>query len=76
MTKEDCLHVPARRVHVVDTTAAGDAFTAALAVYRAEGLRLPDAVRMANRAGALAVTRLGAQPSMPTRRELEAMGED
>jgi len=74
VTQEDCLHVPARRVQVVDTTAAGDAFTAALAVYRAEGLPLPDAVRMANKAGALAVTKLGAQPSMPTRRELEAMG--
>jgi ribokinase len=75
VTEEECLHVPAHRVKVVDTTAAGDAFTAALAVCRAEGLALPEAVRMANKAGALATTKLGAQPSMPTRKELEAFGE-
>jgi ribokinase len=75
VTEEECLRVPAHPVKVVDTTAAGDAFTAALAVYRAEGLALPEAVRMANKAGALATTKLGAQPSMPTRAELDAMGE-
>ena len=75
VTEEECLHVPAHKVKVVDTTAAGDAFTAALAVFRAEGLALPEAVRMANKAGALATTKLGAQPSMPTRDELDAMGE-
>jgi len=74
VTEDECLHVPAHPVKVVDTTAAGDAFTAALAVYRAERLTLPEAVRMANKAGALATTKLGAQPSMPTRKELEAMG--
>jgi len=73
VTESECLHVPAHRVKVVDTTAAGDAFTAALALYRAEGLALPEAVRMANKAGALATTKLGAQPSMPTRAEVEAM---
>ena len=66
-----CVHLPAHRVAVVDTTAAGDAFTAALAVFRAEGRSLTDAAALANRAGALAVTRLGAQPSMPTRRAVE-----
>ncbi len=75
VTEEECLHVPALAVNVVDTTAAGDAFTAALAVYRAEGLPLPQAVRMANKAGALATTKLGAQPSMPTRAEVDAMAE-
>jgi ribokinase len=55
----------------VDTTAAGDAFSAALAVCLAEGQGLEQAVRTANAAGALAVTRAGAQPSMPTRAELE-----
>jgi ribokinase len=73
VTGDECLHVPAHRVKVVDTTAAGDAFTAALALYRAEGLALPEAVRMANKAGALATTKLGAQPSMPSRAEVEAM---
>jgi ribokinase len=73
VTADECLHVPAHRVEVVDTTAAGDAFTAALAVYRAEGRSLPEAVRMANKAGALATTKLGAQPSMPTRADVETM---
>jgi ribokinase len=75
VTEDECLRVPAHRVKVVDTTAAGDAFTAALAVYRTEGLALPEAVRMANKAGALATTKLGAQPSMPSRKELEAFGD-
>ncbi|UCH36420.1 MAG: ribokinase [Armatimonadota bacterium] len=64
-------HLPAVAVDVVDTTAAGDAFTAALGVALAEGKPLADAARWASFAGALAVTRLGAQPSMPTRQELE-----
>ena len=64
-------HFPAHKVEVVDTTAAGDAFTAALAVFQAEGKSLREAVALANRAGALAATRLGAQPSMPTRAEVE-----
>jgi len=64
-------HIPATPVKAVDTTAAGDAFTAALAVALAEGKSLPEAARWANFAGALAVTRFGAQPSMPMRWELE-----
>jgi ribokinase len=64
-------HIAAIAVKAVDTTAAGDAFTAALAVALAEGKSLPEAARWANFAGALAVTRFGAQPSMPPRRELE-----
>jgi ribokinase len=62
---------PAYSVDVVDTTAAGDAFSAALSVALVDGKRLEDAVPFANAAGALAVTKLGAQPSLPTRRELE-----
>jgi ribokinase len=64
-------HVLAFPVDAVDTTAAGDAFTGALAVALAEGADLIDAVRFANAAGALATTRLGAQPSMPTRDAVE-----
>ena len=64
-------HVPAYRVDAVDTTAAGDAFTAALAVALADGDDLVGAVRFAGAAGAVAVTRFGAQPSMPTRDEVE-----
>jgi ribokinase len=65
-------HVPAFSVEPVDTTAAGDAFTAALAVAVVEGTDLVPAARRANAAGALAATRLGAQPSMPTVDDLEA----
>ena len=58
---------PAFTVRAVDTVAAGDAFNGALAVCLAEEMPLPDAVRVACAAGALAVTTRGAQDSMPTR---------
>jgi ribokinase len=63
--------IPAEQVTVVDTTAAGDAFNAALAVGLCEGLALPAAVRLGCAAGTLATTRAGAQPAMPTRTEVE-----
>jgi ribokinase len=66
-------HVPGFRVKQVDTTAAGDAFNGALAVALAEGVPIFDAVRFANAAGAIAVTRLGAQPSAPSREEIETL---
>jgi ribokinase len=53
-------------VNVVDSTGAGDAFRAGLAVRIAEGASLEDAVRFANACGALACTVMGAEPSMPT----------
>jgi ribokinase len=65
-------HVPGKRVTAVDTTAAGDTFSAALAVAWAEGRELRAAVEWANAAAALSVTRRGAQSSLPTRAELEA----
>ncbi len=65
--------VPGFKVEPVDTTAAGDVFNGALAVALAEGKPLRDAVRFANAAGALSVTKLGAQPSAPKRAEIEAM---
>jgi ribokinase len=61
------------RVKAVDTTAAGDVFNGALAVALAEQKPLSEAVRFANAAAALSVTRLGAQPSAPTRGEIEQM---
>jgi ribokinase len=64
--------VPAPRVDAVDTTAAGDVFNGALAVACSEGAPLLEACRFAVRAAALSVTRRGAQPSMPSRSELDA----
>lgn len=60
-------------IKAVDTTAAGDAFCGALAVYCAEGMNFRDAVRFGCAAGALAATRLGAQPALPTRIEIDRM---
>jgi len=68
---EESVHIPGYEAEVVDTTAAGDAFVGGFAVAVAEGRGLVEAVRYANAAGALAVTRLGAQPSLPTRQEVE-----
>lgn len=65
--------IPTARVQAVDTTAAGDAFNGGLAVALARGYELDEAVRFANHVGALAVTRLGAQPSMPTLDEVEQL---
>ncbi len=63
--------VPAFPVKAVDTTGAGDAFNGALAVALARGDKLTEAVRYANAAGALAVSRVGAQPSLPTNEEVK-----
>ncbi|MCK4975656.1 MAG: ribokinase [Anaerolineales bacterium] len=63
-------------VEVVDTTAAGDAFVAALSVGISDQLSLEDAVYQANAAGALAVTRMGAQPCMPTQSEVQELLEN
>ncbi|WP_235830293.1 ribokinase [Algihabitans albus] len=64
--------VPGFAVEAVDTTGAGDSFTGALSVALGEGLALPDAVRFGNAAGALAATRIGAQPAIPKRAEIDA----
>jgi ribokinase len=58
-------------VKAVDATAAGDVFNGTLAVAMAEGKPLEEAVKFANAAAALSVTKLGAQPSAPTRAEIE-----
>jgi ribokinase len=70
---EDSLarQVEAFPVKAIDTTAAGDAFVGAFAVVRAAGRDLDTALREASAAGALAATKFGAQPSLPTRAELD-----
>jgi ribokinase len=65
--------VPGFKVKAVDTTAAGDVFNGALAVALAEGKDLDDAVRFANAAAALSVTKPGAQPSAPRRLEIDRL---
>jgi ribokinase len=67
------LEIPAVAVTAVDTTAAGDAFNAALSVALAEGRALAPALRFAAAAGGLACTRRGAQASLPRRREVERL---
>jgi len=62
--------VPGFKIRAVDTTAAGDVFNGALAVALSEGRALMKAVRFANAAAAISVTRLGAQPSAPKRKEI------
>jgi len=60
-------------VDVVDTTGAGDSFAGALGTRLAEGASVEEALAFANAAGAMAASRFGAQPSLPTRTEVEAL---
>ncbi|MDQ8193502.1 ribokinase [Coraliomargarita sp. SDUM461004] len=66
----DCTHVPAMDISICDTTAAGDAFTGALAAFLTEGRPLTQAVRLAGISGSLACTRAGAQSSIPMRTQI------
>jgi ribokinase len=68
-------HFPAFAVTSVDTTAAGDAFNGVLAAALFEGRALEQAIVLANAAGALCVTKRGAQEALPTRQEIEALIE-
>jgi ribokinase len=68
----DPVHLEAPRVTAIDTTAAGDTFIGALAAQLAHQAPIDDALRFAQHAAALSVTRAGAQPSIPTRAEVDA----
>jgi len=70
------LYIPSYKVVPVDSTAAGDAFNGALAVALAEGKSLVEAAQYGMAAGALATTKSGAQPSLPTREAVERMMAD
>ena len=70
---ESEMRIEAFRVKAIDTTAAGDAFMGGFAVALAEGKPIREGLRFASGAGALATTRLGAQPSLPRRRDVETL---
>ena len=72
-TRDEMGYVPAFDVAAIDSVAAGDAFAAGLGVALAEGRSLADAIRFGSAAGALAVTKSGAQEAMPFRREVDAL---
>jgi len=63
--------VPVAKIKAVDTTAAGDTFCGALCVGISEGLTIEEAVKMANKAAGITVTREGAQSSIPYRKEIQ-----
>ncbi len=67
----EAIWMKALKVRLVDTTAAGDAFMGALACGLADQLPIRKVLRFASGAGALATTKLGAQPSLPSRRDLK-----
>jgi ribokinase len=69
-SRSEDIRMKAFKVKAVDTTAAGDAFMGALAFGLAENKATREALKLANAAGALATTKLGAQPSLPFRRSL------
>ncbi len=72
VTKDTSECFPAKTVTAIDTTAAGDCFNAALAVYLASGGTIEKAIAFAVDAATLSVTKAGAQHSMPLARELDA----
>ncbi len=59
-------------VKATDTVGAGDAFTGALAAFLLEGKTVPESIHLANTAGAISVTKAGAQGATPTRKEIES----
>lgn len=69
----ETIHAAAFEVEVCDTTAAGDTFNGALAVALTEGRSMADAMRFANAAAGLSVTRMGAQASIPARAEVDQL---
>ena len=71
VTKNEKVSVPSYKVDAIDTTAAGDTFCGSFAVALVEGKSLKEALQFASAAAAISVTRMGAQPSAPTRKEID-----
>lgn len=71
MIDREVFKVPAIKVNAIDTTAAGDTFCGVLSVGIMEGMPVIEAIKLANKAAALSVTRMGAQKSIPYRNEFE-----
>ena len=71
ITKEIAKHIPSFKVNVVDTTAAGDAFIGGFGYALLQGKSLEGSVSYGCTCGALATTKFGAQPSLPTKEEVE-----
>ncbi|MGG1658416.1 ribokinase [Brevibacillus sp. NRS-1366] len=72
VTPDQEVHIPACRVEPVDTTAAGDSYTAAFTVGMTKGMNEVEAATFASKVAALVVTKQGAQPSLPTIEEVNA----
>ena len=70
-TESQVAFMPAFKVEVVDTTAAGDVFNGAFTLALSEGSHFDEAIAFACKAAALSVTRIGAQASAPNRKEVE-----
>ena len=68
---DEKVSVPAFKVSAVDTTSAGDVFCGSFAVAQIEGKSLIESLLFAGAASAICVTRMGAQPSAPTRKEID-----
>lgn len=71
LSDQEEILIPSIQVNAVDTTAAGDTFNGALTVALSEGMEIKAAIRFANQAAAISVTRMGAQSSQPYRSELK-----
>ena len=71
VTRNRVVHLPAFKVKAIDTTGAGDAFNAGLAVALTEGMGIIDAVLFANAVAALSTTKMGAQEGLPRRDDVE-----
>lgn len=72
VTSSEVTYFPAFTVSPIDTTAAGDAFSGALATHLSKGLSLSEAIPFASAAGALSTTKTGATPSLPTASEISS----